>query len=52
MVSWWYEPQYGNPHSAPDVEAAWSEEIRRRLAEIDSGRIDFSEQSLKMSARQ
>ena len=28
------------PHDAPDeVEAAWSEEIARRLADIDAGRI-------------
>ena len=26
-----------NPVSGPDVEAAWSEEIERRLAEIDAG---------------
>lgn len=25
----------------PDVEAAWSEEIRRRLAEIDAGTVEL-----------
>jgi putative addiction module component (TIGR02574 family) len=25
---------------APEVEAAWGDEIRRRLAEIDAGRAD------------
>jgi len=27
--------------SAKDVEAAWSEEIKRRLAEIDSGAVEL-----------
>jgi hypothetical protein len=28
--------------SEPDVEAAWSEEIRRRLAEVDAGTTELS----------
>lgn len=27
--------------SEPDVEAAWSEEIRRRVAEIDAGMVEL-----------
>jgi putative addiction module component (TIGR02574 family) len=27
--------------SAKDVEAAWSEEIKRRLSEIDSGAVEL-----------
>jgi len=27
--------------SAKDVEAAWSEEIKRRVAEIDSGAVEL-----------
>ena len=26
---------------APDVELAWSEEIKRRLAEIDAGTVEL-----------
>jgi len=29
------------PVSGPDVEAAWSEEIKRRLAEIDAGTVEL-----------
>ena len=25
----------------PDVEAAWSEEIKRRLAEVDAGTVEL-----------
>jgi hypothetical protein len=28
-----------DPITEPDVEAAWSEEIERRLAEIDAGTV-------------
>jgi putative addiction module component (TIGR02574 family) len=30
-----------NPDSEAHVDAAWSEEIRRRLAEIDSGAVEL-----------
>lgn len=30
-----------DPVSEPDVEAAWSEEIRRRLAEVDAGTVEL-----------
>ncbi len=30
-----------DPVSEPDVEAAWSEEIKRRLAEIDAGTVEL-----------
>jgi hypothetical protein len=30
-----------NPVFEPDVEAAWSEEIARRLAEIDAGTVEL-----------
>jgi putative addiction module component (TIGR02574 family) len=30
-----------DPVSEPDVEAAWSEEITRRLAEIDAGTVEL-----------
>jgi putative addiction module component (TIGR02574 family) len=30
-----------DPVSEPDVEAAWSEEIRRRVAEIDAGTVEL-----------
>lgn len=30
-----------DPMSEPDVEAAWSKEIERRLAEIDSGTVEL-----------
>lgn len=30
-----------DPISEPDVEAAWSEEIKRRVAEIDAGRVEL-----------
>lgn len=30
-----------DPASEPEVEAAWSEEIRRRLAEIDGGTVEL-----------
>ena len=30
-----------DPVSEPDVEAAWSEEIKRRLAEVDSGTVEL-----------
>jgi putative addiction module component (TIGR02574 family) len=30
-----------DPVSEPDVEAAWSEEIKRRLAEIDAGAVEL-----------
>jgi putative addiction module component (TIGR02574 family) len=30
-----------DPVSEPDVEAAWSEEIERRLAEIDAGTVEL-----------
>jgi len=30
-----------NPDSEADVEAAWSEVIRRRLAEIDAGTVEL-----------
>jgi len=30
-----------DPVSEPDVEAAWSEEIERRLAEVDAGTVDL-----------
>ncbi|HEY8224399.1 MAG TPA: addiction module protein [Pyrinomonadaceae bacterium] len=26
---------------APDVESAWSEEIKRRLTEIDAGKVEL-----------
>jgi putative addiction module component (TIGR02574 family) len=30
-----------DPVSEPEVEAAWSEEIERRLAEIDAGTVEL-----------
>ena len=30
-----------DPVSEPDVEAAWSEEIRRRVAEVDAGTVEL-----------
>jgi putative addiction module component (TIGR02574 family) len=30
-----------DPISEPDVEAAWSNEIERRLVEIDSGTVEL-----------
>jgi len=30
-----------DPVSESDVEAAWSEEIKRRLAEIDAGKVEL-----------
>ena len=30
-----------DPVSEPDVEAAWSEEIKRRLAEADAGTVEL-----------
>jgi len=30
-----------DPVSEADVEAAWSEEIKRRLAEIDAGKVEL-----------
>jgi len=30
-----------DPVSEPDVEAAWSEEIKRRLAEADAGTLEL-----------
>lgn len=30
-----------DPIPDPDVEAAWSEEIKRRLAEIDAGTVEL-----------
>jgi putative addiction module component (TIGR02574 family) len=30
-----------DPVSEPDVEAAWSAEIKRRLAEIDKGTVEL-----------
>lgn len=30
-----------DPVFEPDVEAAWSEEIKRRLAEIDAGTVEL-----------
>jgi len=30
-----------DPASESDVEAAWSEEIKRRLAEIDAGAVEL-----------
>jgi putative addiction module component (TIGR02574 family) len=30
-----------DPVSEPDVEAAWSEEIKRRLPEVDSGAVEL-----------
>lgn len=30
-----------DPVSEPDVEAAWSEEIKRRLSEIDAGTVEL-----------
>jgi hypothetical protein len=30
-----------DPISEPDVEAAWSAEIRRRLVEIDAGTVEL-----------
>ena len=30
-----------DPVSEPDVEAAWSEEIKRRIAEIDAGTVEL-----------
>jgi putative addiction module component (TIGR02574 family) len=30
-----------DPVFEPDVEAAWSEEIERRLAEIDAGTVEL-----------
>ncbi len=29
------------PVPGPDVEAAWSEEIMRRLAEVDAGTVEL-----------
>ena len=31
-----------DPISEPDVEAAWSEEIKRRVAEIDAGTVELT----------
>ena len=30
-----------DPVSEPDVEAAWSEEIKRRLADVDAGSVEL-----------
>ena len=30
-----------NPISEPDIEAAWSVEIERRLVEIDAGTVEL-----------
>jgi len=30
-----------DPVSEPDVEAAWSEEIKRRVTEIDAGTVEL-----------
>jgi putative addiction module component (TIGR02574 family) len=30
-----------DPHSEAEVEAAWSEVIKRRLAEIDEGTVEL-----------
>ena len=30
-----------DPVSEPEVDAAWSEEIKRRLAEIDAGTVEL-----------
>jgi putative addiction module component (TIGR02574 family) len=30
-----------DPVSEPDVEAAWSEEIERRSAEVDAGTVEL-----------
>lgn len=30
-----------DPVSEPDVETAWSEEIERRLAEVDAGAVEL-----------
>ena len=30
-----------DPKSEPDVEAAWSVEIERRIAEIDAGTVEL-----------
>ena len=30
-----------DPHSEADVKAAWSDEIKRRLAEIDEDRVEL-----------
>lgn len=30
-----------NPISEPDIEAAWSAEIQRRLVEIDAGTVEL-----------
>ncbi len=30
-----------DPVSEADVEAAWSEEIKRRLAEVDAGKVEL-----------
>jgi putative addiction module component (TIGR02574 family) len=30
-----------DPVSEPDVEAAWSEEIKRRLVEVDAGNVEL-----------
>ncbi len=30
-----------DPASEPDVEAAWSEEIKRRVVEIDAGSVEL-----------
>ena len=30
-----------DPKSEPDVEAAWSAEIERRIAEIDAGTVEL-----------
>lgn len=31
-----------DPISEPDVEAAWSEEIKRRVAEIEAGTVELT----------
>jgi len=41
---------HGPPEPAAEVEAAWSDEIARRIADIDSGRVKTisSEQAWKI----
>jgi putative addiction module component (TIGR02574 family) len=47
MINWraehlmkWFRSNM-DPISEPDVEAAWSNEIERRLVEIDSGTVEL-----------
>jgi putative addiction module component (TIGR02574 family) len=41
MTSWNSGERHWIPITEPDVEAAWSAEIERRLAEIDAGTVEL-----------